>query len=163
MIKLSDILTPDRIQQGELIQSKKRALEQISHMIVTAATDQVDAVQIFEGLVARERLGSTGIGQGVAIPHCRIKALPTVVSALMILPSGIEFDAIDNQPVDIIMALLVPDETTDEHLQLLATLADKFSQPEFREQLRQTHNSKQLYQLIVEHGSHQTLSSAVES
>ena len=153
MIKLSDILVPERVLHNAPIQSKKRALEQISHTIVGAVAPIVDSVPIFEGLIARERLGSTGIGHGVAIPHCRIKDLPHVVSVFMSVSPGIEFDAIDNQPVDLIMALIVPEETSEEHLQLLALLADKFSQATFRQQLREAHDSAQLYQVLVDHAT----------
>ena len=153
MTRLADILTPERTIQGVAIQSKKRALEFISQIVSDEST-HLKALDIFESLVGRERLGSTGIGYGIAIPHCRIKGLTQVNSTLLLLPEGIDFDAIDSQPVDIIMALLVPEEATDEHLQLLATLADMFSAETFRQQLRASINSNELYQAFISYYGH---------
>ena len=104
------------------------------------------ADDIFERLLNRERLGSTGIGEGIAIPHCRLPACDKAFGVLLRLEQAIDYDAIDRQPVDLVFALLVPEEATDEHLQVLSMLARNFSEAEFRQALRNAPDSKQLYQ-----------------
>ena len=98
--------------------------------------------------MSREKLGSTGLGRGVAIPHGRIAALEQPVCAFIRLEDAVEFDATDGQPVDLAFALLVPEESTEEHLQLLSQLAEMFSDEEFRAQLRATKDSQAIYNLL---------------
>mgnify|MGYP000644550533 CR=1 FL=1 len=94
------------------------------------------AEQIFERLLERERLGSTGLAGGVALPHARMPGIITSHGAFLSLNEAVEFDALDGHPVDLIFTLLVPEDATEEHLQLLGELATMFNQPELREQLR---------------------------
>ena len=108
--------------------------------------------EIFNNLVSRERLGSTGIGQGIAIPHCRLEGLDRVIGVLMTLEESIDFDAIDNQPVDLIFALIVPKEATSEHLELLSQLAEKFNERSFCDRLRQSEDASTLYQRMTASG-----------
>ncbi len=95
----------------------------------------LDPDQILELIMAREHLGSTGIGHGVAIPHSRMSDLPEPVIAMARHPEGIDFDAIDGQPVYIVVMLLVPDDEEGQHLELLAKLARLLQKPEFRESI----------------------------
>ncbi|MBS1144703.1 MAG: ptsN [Proteobacteria bacterium] len=90
---------------------------------------------IFDSLFAREKLGSTGLGQGVAIPHGRIKGLKQAVGAFLRLATPVPFDSPDGRPVDLLFVLLVPEQATEQHLQILSELAQKFSDRTFREQL----------------------------
>jgi len=124
--------------------SKKRILETISKMISENNPD-MDSTSVFNGLRGREKLGSTGIGDGIAIPHCRLAECHAATGFLVKLKAPIDFDSIDRQPVDLIFALVVPEDATSEHLQTLAAIAEMFSSPEIREQLRTTKNSDQLY------------------
>jgi len=101
---------------------------------------------VFDRLLERERLGSTGLGEGIAIPHCRLKHCPQAIGVLFSLSEQIDYDSIDKKPVDLVFALLVPEEATDEHLQILSRLAGNFSQPEYRERLRQAQSGTELYQ-----------------
>lgn len=147
MIHIADTISPERVVSDAQATSKKCALERLSSL-VASNEDALVANEVFDSLVARERLGSTGIGHGVAIPHGRLGKLDHAVSAFMRLENGVDFDAIDNEPVAYMFALLVPKDSNDEHLQLLAQLAKMFSNPVMRERLRLATNSEELYELL---------------
>ncbi|HEB85440.1 MAG TPA: PTS IIA-like nitrogen-regulatory protein PtsN [Gammaproteobacteria bacterium] len=148
-MQLSDLLSEDRIACEAGAHSKKRALEALSQLL---AQDQlyVTAGDIFDSLLSRERLGSTGIGYGVAIPHGRVKNTRQASGAFIRLAEGIDFDAIDQAPVDLIFALLVPEESTDEHLAILSELASLFNKQGFRDSLRHAGSKHEIYSLIRE-------------
>lgn len=146
-MQLADLLTRDRIQCGVTVASKKRALEQVSQLMATDQT-KLDQTDIFDNLISRERLGSTGLGRGVAIPHARVKNTTRTTGAFIKLKEGIDYDAADRQPVDILFALLVPEESNEEHLQILSQLAQMFSDTQLVEKLRQTNDSDALLKLI---------------
>lgn len=147
-ISIQSILAPELTLCGVPGSSKKRILELIaSHVAETHA--ELDENRIFNNLVARERLGSTGIGQGIAIPHCRLENCRRVIGALLTLAEPIPFDAIDNEPVDLLFVLIVPQEATSEHLELLSQLAEKFNDRDFCQRLRQCRDSKDLYRIIA--------------
>ena len=148
-MQLSEFINVNRIKNDVNVLSKKRALEELSHLITQDQT-QLNATGIFESLISRERLGSTGVGYGIAIPHGRIKNCENLTGAFIKLEQGIDFDAIDNQPVDILFALIVPEESTDEHLQVLALLASMFNDESFRLKLRQSKNVEEIYKLLTE-------------
>ncbi len=143
-LTIDNILAPELTLCRVPASSKKRVLEFIAEQI-SQQDNALSDTQIFNNLVARERLGSTGIGQGIAIPHCRLEGLDHVIGVLLTLEEAIEYDAIDNQPVDLVFALVVPKEATSEHLELLSQLAEKFNERSFCEQLRQCDNSVALY------------------
>jgi len=147
-MNISDIIAPERVVCDLDASSKKRVLEKISDMIVTNTSSTMATQDIVDSLTARERLGSTGIGYGVAIPHGRVKTTDKTIAAFVQLHEGIDFDAADNQSVDLLFALLVPEESTDEHLQLLAQLAEMFSDESFRTQLRATKDQDAIYKLL---------------
>jgi nitrogen PTS system EIIA component len=125
-MNIGDLLNPQRVQCGADIGSKKRALEVLSELL-HHAQPQLSALDIFNGLLNRERLGSTGIGHGIAIPHARLPGCTQAAGAVLTLNRAINFDASDGQPTHLFFALLVPEHFTDEHLQLLAGLAEMFS------------------------------------
>ncbi len=127
------LLPPDRVLLDLEAGSKKRAFEQAgiifeSHLGIARAV-------VFDSLFAREKLGSTGLGQGVAIPHGRIKGLKQASGALLRLAQPIPFDSPDGRPVNLLFVLLVPEQATEEHLQILSELAQRFSDRVFREKL----------------------------
>ncbi|MEH6651478.1 MAG: PTS IIA-like nitrogen regulatory protein PtsN [Motiliproteus sp.] len=130
--------------------SKKRVLERLSELICEQVPS-LDAEEVFSGLVGRERLGSTGIGEGIAIPHCRLESCTETTGALIRLQEPIDFDAIDSQPVDLLYVLLVPTEATEAHLQTLAALAEMFSKAEVRNLFRDTESAEQLYKAAVDY------------
>jgi len=142
-MQLSELLTPSRTLCHVDVVSKKRALE-LASQTIAEQLDGLAAEEIFSGLINRERLGSTGIGEGVAIPHCRLPGVTTAVGLLMTLATPIDFDAIDNRPVDLICFLLVPEEGAEEHLQTLAGLAEMFNNSTTRESLRSCEDSTSL-------------------
>lgn len=122
----ADLLQAARISVVNPAASKKRVLEEAAHLLAAGA-DEPTAEQIFERLLERERLGSTGLAGGVALPHARMPGVTDARGAFLRLAAPVEFDAMDGQPVDLVFALLVPEEATEEHLQLLAGLARLFS------------------------------------
>lgn len=148
MIRLEHILTPARSQVNVPGGSKKRVLEYIAHLIATDQP-QIDEDTLFESLVAREKLGSTGFGDGIAIPHCRLIGCTAPISAVLHLETAVDFDAIDGEPVDLLFVLLVPEEATDEHLELLRQIAGIFEQDDVRERLRNAPDSNALYQTVL--------------
>ncbi|MEN0107778.1 MAG: PTS IIA-like nitrogen regulatory protein PtsN [Pseudomonas sp.] len=149
MIRLENILTPGRSLVGVPGGSKKRVLEQIANLVARELPD-LDGQDIFESLVAREKLGSTGFGNGIAIPHCRLPGCTAPISALLRLESAVDFDAIDGAPVDLLFVLLVPEAATDEHLELLRQIASMLDRSEVRDQLRHAPTSERLYQVVVD-------------
>ncbi len=152
-----DLLLPARIVCQQDSSSKKRSVEMLSILLASAVPDYTET-EIFDSLIARERLGSTGLGSGVALPHGRLRGLKQPIAALVTLRQGIDFDAIDRQPVDLLYALLVPEESTDEHLKILAHLAGLFSDPDFCSRLRNCSDSNQCFQLINNQSNDQQLS-----
>ncbi|KAB0548144.1 PTS IIA-like nitrogen regulatory protein PtsN [Pseudomonas argentinensis] len=148
MIRLETILTPGRSLVNVPGGSKKRVLEQIASVIARDLPD-LDGQTIYESLIAREKLGSTGFGNGIAIPHCRLPGCSTPISALLKLSNAVDFDAIDGAPVDLLFVLLVPEAATDEHLELLRQIASMFDREDIRERLRQAQDSESLYQTVV--------------
>ena len=148
---INQLITPERVQCISGISSKKRALESLSNILGSGATG-IDSTDIFHQLIERERLGSTGLGHGVALPHGRIASSDVesingfvTLGGFIKLDQGIDFDSPDRKPVDLLFALLVPEHCTDEHLQVLAGLAKMFSDVEFSEQLRQCQTNDELY------------------
>jgi len=127
--------------------SKKRVFEQAG--LLFENNQQIARAQVFDSLFAREKLGSTGLGRGVAIPHGRIKGLKEAVGALVRTKQPIPFDAPDGQPVALIFVLLVPDRATDAHLQILSELAQMFSDKTFRERLLAVAAAPELHELIT--------------
>ena len=148
-MQLTDFLTTDRIACDVNAHSKKRALEELSELI-SHDQDSISATDIFDCLLSRERLGSTGIGFGVAIPHGRLKDSSHPTAALIQLNHGIDFDAVDNQPVDLLFALVVPDNATEAHLKILALLAAMFKEDDMRAPLREAKSPEDMMQLIRE-------------
>ena len=143
-MKLEKILTPARTESSVNISSKKRLLEYLSRMISSDLTN-VKPEEVFDALITRERLGSTGIGGGVAIPHCRVESTEQIVGAFVSLNEAIDFDANDNKKVDIFFLLLVPLSENEAHLEILATLAEIFRDAEFRDKIRSIESNEELY------------------
>lgn len=128
--------------------SKKRVFERVG--LLFENTRQIARSQVFDSLFAREKLGSTGLGQGVAIPHGRIKGLRDAVAAFVKTQTPIPFEAPDGQPVNLIFVLLVPERATDLHLQLLGELAQMFSDRSFRERLQASNDPAEIHRMFAE-------------
>ena len=126
-----------------------RSLEQIANLI-SKQVPELEMQDVYEALIAREKLGSTGFGNGIAIPHCRLKGCETPVSALLHLDAPIDFDAIDGAPVDLLFVLLVPQAATDAHLELLRQIASMLDRKEVRDKLRSASSNEALYQVVLD-------------
>jgi PTS system nitrogen regulatory IIA component len=148
MIPLNQVLGAERTFLEDFGASKKKVLQTLAERLSVTLTDVSD-VDLFDQLINRERLGSTGIGSGVAVPHCRLDGLTAPIAALVKLPSGIDFEAIDNAPVDILFALIVPSDATDEHLQLLASVVERVNNPDTLKKIRKTNTPAALYEQFV--------------
>lgn len=148
-MRITEILSPEQIAMGAIVNSKKRVLEKLGELLARGA-DDLDAGDIFDCLLARERLGSTGLGKGVAIPHARMGGNQHILAAFIRLDQGIDFDATDQQSVDLFFALLVPGESTQTHLQLLAQLAGMFHDQELCTRLRKAKDSEILLKILRE-------------
>lgn len=123
---ITAIVSLDRTQCAVQCNSKKRILEIIAE-IAASNHSAIDQATVLTSLLNRERMGSTGIGNGIALPHGRLPGLEKVIAIIVTSTPAIDFDAIDDNPVDIFFALLVPEEQTEGHLQTLATVAGKLS------------------------------------
>lgn len=148
-MQLSELLGNNSIACNVDAQSKKRALQELSELIA-AKQQGLSSSDVFDSLLNRERLGGTGIGHGAAIPHGRMKNCQNITGAFIQLQNGVDFDAIDDQPVDLLFALIVPEESTDEHLKTLAMLATMFNDENFRSQLRNAGSCEKIHQLLME-------------
>ena len=145
---LTEILSPARTVCRAPGSSKKRLFETIAR-IISEDQPTLEYEAIFAQLIAREKLGSTGLGQGIAIPHCRLDACPQPLGTLITLEPAVDFDAPDEQPVDLLFALLVPGEAHQQHLDILANVARLFSQGGFCQQLRAAEEDLVLYQVAT--------------
>ena len=146
---LSRYLDKSRVLLLREISSKKRVFEILGETLA-ADLESVQAAQIYEGLMARERLGTTALGEGVAIPHCRLDNIEHIRCAIIKLDHPVEFDAPDGGNVSIICALVVPTEATEEHLQMLAQLAEFLSNPDNRENLRNCETEQELLEIFTD-------------
>lgn len=148
-MELSDIIAPERVACDVAANSKKRALETLAELIAGGQAG-ISSAEVFESLLARERLGGTGVGHGVAIPHGRLDQGQRAIGAFIKLTQGVDFDASDDEPVDLLFALIVPAESTEEHLQVLALLATMFSDEDLRRRARSAESGQHLYELLLD-------------
>ena len=149
---ISDLLSPERIRFDVHSSSKKKLLEIISQELARNS-EELSAREIFESLCARERLGSTGLGKGVAIPHGRVKGNHPIQASFIRLKKPLPFDSVDGQPVDLLFSMTVPENCSEDHLKLLAHVAELFSDPDLLQQLREADNPSKLLQLLSENRS----------
>lgn len=148
MQALSSLLTPGRAACRVPGISKKRLFETISRII---SDDQVSLPYnlLLSSFIAREKLGSTGLGQGIAIPHCRVDNCTHAIGTLVTLEDPINFDAPDGEPVDVLFVLLVPTEAQQRHLDILAGVAGLFSQKAFCGEIRSARDAQSLHTIAT--------------
>jgi len=144
---VSKILPPSHVTLDLQASSKKRLFEQAG--LLFENLDGVARSVVFDSLFAREKLGSTGLGQGVAIPHGRIKGLREALGAFVRLGQPVPFDAPDGNPVTLVFVLLVPEKATEKHLQILSELAQMFSDKALREAMSRAPDAAALHELIA--------------
>ena len=165
-MNLDTLISSNAVIINQTIKSKKRALELLAEQLAieatkagqhsignidtdTVDTDAIDPLEIFHLLTNREKLGSTGIGHGVALPHARTNLTDHAVGALLKLDNGIDFDSPDQQPTDLIFSLMVPEHYTDAHLKILAHLASLFSDEDFCKALRNSNNTEDIHKQLI--------------
>ena len=147
MNRLANILPPEQVLVQLEVTSKKRAFEEVG--LLFEATHGLNRSIITDSLFARERLGSTGLGHAVAIPHGRIKGLKEPMAAVCQLAQPVPFDAPDEQPVVLLICLLVPEAATQKHLEILSEIAEILSDADLREAMKHADNAAQLHHLIA--------------
>jgi PTS system nitrogen regulatory IIA component len=143
----SDLLSPGRILTGVRIKSKKRLLEFISVTLAKKNKD-LSSRQIFQNFCTREHLGSTALGNGVAIPHGRINGSESVEALFLQLIKPLPFNAEDGKPVDLVFALAIPKDCTEDYSKLLSGIAERFGDPELLAQLRKAADANEIWQLL---------------
>lgn len=143
-----DFLTPECTINAISVTSKKKILEAIANTLSSNIV-QLKENDLFDSLVQREKLGSTAIGHGCAIPHCRANDIDQVYACFLKLNTPIDFDAPDKEPVDLIFAIVVPEEATELHLNLLAYIAERLRDQNTRKALRDAKSNEDLYQLLT--------------
>ena len=146
---LIDLLAPARVVAGASVSSKKKLLDLLAGLLAEGGDPALERL-VFDSLCGRERLGSTGLGHGVAIPHGRTAGLPAAIGAFVRLADPIDFGALDGKPVDLVFALAVPEHFTNQHLLLLSQLAEMFTDAAFCAQLRAAPDNASLYALLAD-------------
>jgi len=143
---ISALLSPQRIFLDVEISSKKKLLELIANIV--ADQTRLAESTIYNNLLNRERLGSTGLGQGFAVPHARLENLDETVGCFFRLKDPVNFEAPDHQPVDLLFTIIIPEEATEEHLLILSSLAGIFSQTDVCEAIRNAGSRDEIAQII---------------
>jgi PTS system nitrogen regulatory IIA component len=149
---IENLLDPRAVTPRVSANTKRQALTVVSD--IAARRFGLDSGEVLEALLAREAVGSTGVGRGVALPHGRLKGLDRMRGVFLRLEAPVAFDAVDGEPVDLIFALLAPPEAGAEHLLALARVARLLRRADLREQLRQAHSADAVYALLAQPASH---------
>ncbi len=144
-MNLDSILSPERTFCNFETRSKKMAIEKAA-ISIARTLPSLQAEEIYNKLIAREKLGPTALGDGVALPHCRLSHCEDITGALFTLVHPVDFGSFDDIPVHIMFVLLVPEEEVDEHLKTMAMLAEKFSSPSYRENLLAARDDRDLFE-----------------
>ncbi len=147
MNQIARLLSPEGILLDLDASSKKRVFEQAG--LLFENLHGIARSTVYDTLFARERLGSTGLGQGIAIPHGRIKGLKDALGGFLRLSSPVQFDSPDGKPVMLLFVLLVPEAANERHLQLLSELAQMFSDRQFRDQLATAADARAVHELFM--------------
>ncbi len=162
-MNLDTLISSNAVISNNDIKSKKRALELLAEVLANEANhklqssnqtseeaeQEVDALEIFQLLTEREKLGSTSMGHGVALPHTRTNLTKHAIGAFLKLDKGIDFDSPDDQRTDLVFALMVPEHYTDEHLKILAYLASLFNNANFCKTIRDTNDKNEIYKHLI--------------
>jgi nitrogen PTS system EIIA component len=151
-MELGDILAPDGIVQRLKAENKKQALEGLAAMAEKPAG--IEAIEIFNSLLQRERLGSTGLGRGIAVPHVKFRDLKSIVCMFARLEQPIEFESPDGEPVDLLFLLIAPEHASGDHLKALARISRLVREPALLERLRAAPDTAALTSLLTAPASH---------
>jgi PTS system nitrogen regulatory IIA component len=148
IMEIKNILHPDCTICAVQGSSKKRILELISQIANRHLID-IDQATILASLVCRERMGSTGIGNGIALPHARLQDIKEILAILVTCKPAINYESIDGAPVDIFFAILVPEDKSAEHLKTLSLIANKLNDKEMLRKIRNASTDQELFQVII--------------
>jgi PTS system nitrogen regulatory IIA component len=150
-MKLSDFLSPERVIANLTSTNKQDALREITSFLSNVETDStLTPKHLFNAITDREELGSTGIGDGVAIPHAKIHGLKNLCACFARSTEGVNFKSIDQEPVLLIFMLLVPENSAGIHLKALARISRVLKEPDFREHLLQADNPQAIYEAFIQ-------------
>ncbi len=147
-MQIADLLSPEGVLPSLKVKDKKHLLQQLAEK--SAQLTQVADRRIVETLTERERLGTTGVGQGIAIPHGRLSEIKKIVGVFAKLETPIEYEAVDNQPVDLVFMLLAPEGAGADHLKALARVSRLLRNQAACEKLRKATTSEALYAILTE-------------
>ena len=147
-MKFSHLIKVDQIQINNSAGSKKKALESISQLIHDNYPE-LSTFKVFDALLEREKLGSTGIDHSVALPHGRLAECTETIAVFMTLANPVDYDSLDKKPVKLLFALLIPPQSTEEHLHILAKLAEFFRQEDNRKNLSNATSVETIYNILI--------------
>jgi PTS system nitrogen regulatory IIA component len=147
-MRLTDLLQPEAVFASLHANSKKQLLQELSDRAAHIA--HLPARQIFDAVLQRERLGSTGIGNGIAIPHAKLTKCPSIIGVFAHLEKPVDFEAIDAAPVDLVFLLVAPESAGADHLKALARIARVLRDPAMTAKLRTIHDSAALYAVLTQ-------------
>ena len=150
-MNISDLLAPEAVIPGLKVQNKKQLLQELAAR--AAAVTRLPEKRIFETLTERERLGTTGVGSGIAIPHGRLPGVSRIAGVFARLEGGIDYEAVDSQPVDLVFMLLAPESAGADHLKALARVTRLLRSQATCEKLRAASTAEALYAILTDRGS----------
>jgi len=148
-MQIKDFISEEGIVFTPSVTSKKAALEILSETL-TYQDICLNKSKVLDALLAREKLGSTGLGEGIAIPHCRMEELDGIHVTMLKLEEGVEYEASDDKPVFFLFCLVVPEDANEEHLELLASLAELLDNEQLRKSIQKCSNARELYQILIQ-------------
>jgi len=146
-MQIKDYISEEGMVFSPSVTSKKAALELLSDTLSHLCSN-ISKNKVLDALQAREKLGSTGLGDGIAIPHCRMQELDSIYVAMLKLEEGVEYEASDDKPVYYLFCLVVPEDANEDHLELLASLAELLDNETLRNSIQKSSNAKELYQIL---------------
>lgn len=148
-MQIKDFISEEGIVFSPSVSSKKAALEILSDTLAYQENN-LNKNKILDALLAREKLGSTGLGEGIAIPHCRMQDLESINVTMLKLEEGVEYEASDDKPVFFLFCLVVPEDANEEHLELLASLAELLDNEQLRNSIQKCSNARELFQILTQ-------------
>ena len=148
-MQIKDFISEQGIIFSPSVSSKKRALEVLSETIAHQDS-KLNKNKVLDALLAREKLGSTGLGNGIAIPHCRIHGLQNIYVSVLKLDEGVDYEASDDHVVNFLFCLVVPEDANDDHLQLLASIAELLDNEKLQNSIQECSNATELYQILTQ-------------
>ncbi len=152
-MQIKDFISEEGIVFSPSATSKKAALKVLSDTLAHQ-DDSLSKNKVLDALLAREKLGSTGLGEGIAIPHCRMQELENIYVTMLKLEEGVEYEASDDKPVFFLFCLVVPEDANEDHLELLASLAELLDNEQLRNSIQKSSNARELYQILTQDPKH---------